>query len=192
MGHLQVACLFALSIPPRLSAQEMVVDLDAAKTKIDFVLNDVLHTVHGTFRLKEGHVFFDLATGAMKGGIFVDATSGKSGNAIRDRRMTWNILEAKRYAEVQFVPFKLVGSIPATGTSTVEITGSFLIHGERHEITIPMELQMSQQEITATGKFIVPYVQWGMKNPSTFLLKVNQQVEIDLTAIGPVNGPRTP
>jgi hypothetical protein len=79
-----------------------------------------------------------------------------------------------------------------TGTSSVEIIGSFLIHGETHEITIPMKLQMSQQEITATGKFIVPYVRWGMKNPSTFLLKVNQEVEIDLTAIAHVKDPRIP
>ena len=51
---------------------------------------------------------------------------------------------------------------------------------------------MSQQEITASGKFIVPYVQWGMKNPSTFLLKVNDKVEIDLTAVGRVAGAHAP
>jgi polyisoprenoid-binding protein YceI len=175
-----------------LSAEELTVDLDAAQTKIGFVLSDVLHTVHGTFRLKQGHIFVDLATGAMRGGISVDATSGNSGNATRDRRMVRNVLEAQQYPDVRFAPFKLAGSVLVTGTSTVEIMGSFLIHGESHEITIPMKLQMSQQEITATGKFIVPYVRWGMKNPSTFLLRVNQEVEIDLTAIGYVNDPRTP
>jgi hypothetical protein len=44
----------------------------------------------------------------------------------------------------------------------------------------------------ATGKFIVPYVQWGMKDPSNFLLKVSDKVELDLTAFGHINGSHRP
>jgi hypothetical protein len=48
---------------------------------------------------------------------------------------------------------------------------------------------VSQDVIIATGKFIVPYMKWGMKDPSNFLLKVSDKVELNLTAVGQVNGP---
>lgn len=106
--------------------------------------------------------------------------------------MTKEILEAQRYPEIRFTPTRFAGSLSLSNASTIQVTGSFLIHGQAHEITIPTQIQMSQGKITATGKFIVPYVQWGMKNPSNFILKVNDKVEIDLTAVGHVSGPPTP
>jgi hypothetical protein len=32
----------------------------------------------------------------------------------------------------------------------------------------------------ATAHFTVPYVKWGMKNPSTFVLRVSDKVQIDV------------
>ena len=109
--------------------------------------------------------------------------SGDSGSAARDRRMTKEILEARRYPEIRFTLTRFAGSLSLSNGSIIQVTGSFLIHGQAHEITIPMQIQMSQGKITATGKFIVPYVQWGMKNPSNFILKVNDKVEIDVNAV---------
>jgi polyisoprenoid-binding protein YceI len=192
MFSVQALCLATLSVPAALPAEELVISLDAAKTKIGFVVGSLLHTVHGTFQLKGGHISFDPSTGIVSGDITVDAASGNSGNTTRDKRMTRGILEAQRYPEVRFSPTAYKGSVAMTGTSNVEVTGSFLIHGQAHEITIPLQIQMSREEVTATGKFTVPYVQWGMKNPSNFLLKVDDKVEIELTAMGRVNGLRAP
>lgn len=182
VGFLCATWLMTTHVAPALAAQELTVDLDASKTKIAFVLSDVLHTVNGTFRLKEGRVTFDASTGTMSGEVVVDAASGNSGSRARDKRMTRDILEAQRYPEIRFTPSKLIGSISEANTSSAQVTGSFSIHGQAHEITIPVQVQMSQDEVMATGKFIIPYVHWGMKNPSNFLLKVNDKVEIEITA----------
>ncbi|HEX3685260.1 MAG TPA: YceI family protein [Bryobacteraceae bacterium] len=176
--------LLAILAAPVLQGQELAIELDASKTRIDFVLSDVLHTVRGAFRLKAGHVAFDPSTGVITGDVIVDAASGRSGSATRDRRMTRDILEVQRYPEIRFTPHNIAGTVSMSSTSKVEVAGSFMIHGQAHEITIPMQVQASPGEITATGRFIVPYVAWGMKNPSNFLLKVNDKVEIDLTAVG--------
>ena len=44
----------ALQSAPRVAAQEMVLDLDSALSEVNFTLPDVVHTVHGTFKLKSG------------------------------------------------------------------------------------------------------------------------------------------
>jgi hypothetical protein len=41
--------------------------------------------------------------------------------------------------------------------------------------------------VTATTHFEIPYVQWGMKNPSTFILRVSDKVDIDIRAVGRVS-----
>jgi len=33
-------------------------------------------------------------------------------------------------------------------------------------------------------KFVVPYVKWGLKNPSTFILRISRDVGIDGRATG--------
>ena len=46
----------ALSLASAGRAQEIVVQLDPAQTKIEFTLGSTLHTVEGTFKLKRGTI----------------------------------------------------------------------------------------------------------------------------------------
>jgi hypothetical protein len=62
----------------------------------------------------------------------------------------------------------------------------FRMHGVDRELTVPAEVEMSADHWTATVHFTVPYQKWGMKNPSTLFLRVNDFVEIDLAAAGSV------
>jgi polyisoprenoid-binding protein YceI len=165
-------------------AEQLSVDLDPAKTKIAFTISDTLHVVHGTFRLKEGHFSFEGGTSAMSGHIIVDASSGDSGSGARDGRMTRDILQAQRFPEIRFTPSRKTGLVASIGASDVTVAGAFLIHGQAHEITVPMHVEISGRDMLARGTFVVPYVEWGMKNPSNFLFKVKDKVEISLTAVG--------
>ena len=58
---------------PSGKAQELSIDLDQQKTKVGFVLSDVLHTVHRSFQLKQGHISMNRAANTMSGAIVVDA-----------------------------------------------------------------------------------------------------------------------
>ena len=34
--------------------------------------------------------------------------------------------------------------------------------------------------------FAIPYVKWGLKNPSTFILRVDQSVDVEIKASGDI------
>jgi polyisoprenoid-binding protein YceI len=164
---------------------KVLLQFSPAQTKINFTLGDILHTVHGSFSLKRGDVEYDLTSRSVRGELVVDATTGQSGNRTRDGKMHREILESARYPEVIFRPDKVEGTLARGGTSTVQVRGIFTIHGNDHEIIMPVRVEMFPDHWTASTHFTVPYVKWGLKNPSTFLLRVSESVEIDVRATGP-------
>ncbi len=174
--------LLALAIAGVASAQETVLQIDAAHTKVEFTVGDVLHTVHGTFTLKRGDLRFD-SSGKAAGELVVDATSGQSGSEARDRRMHANVLESARYPEIVFRLDRVEGKVAFQGPSQVRLHGMFEIHGQAHEVALPLQVDGAGGQFTATGTFPVPYVKWGMKNPSTLFLRVNETVAITIHTV---------
>jgi len=154
--------------------------VDSSQTKVDFTLPSLLHTVHGEFRLKRGALNFDPQTGALSGELVVDATSGESGNGSRDKRMHNAILESAKYPEITFRPDRVDGKVVASGKSQVRVHGMFTIHGAEHEVMAPASVDASNGVYMVELKLEVPYVKWGMKNPSTLMLRVNDTVTIDV------------
>jgi polyisoprenoid-binding protein YceI len=179
-------CLLAAAAwlgPGSLAAAETVFDLDPSKTEIQFTLHDVLHTVHGTFHLKRGAIQWDPATGKASGEVVVDVTSGASGSQSRDRRMHKEILESQQYPEAVFTPDHLDGQVAPQGESQVDVHGTFRIHGAGHEMVLHFVVQAGGNQFSASTHFTLPYVNWGMKNPSNFLLKVDDKLEMDIHAV---------
>ncbi|MGC2476396.1 MAG: YceI family protein [Candidatus Sulfotelmatobacter sp.] len=175
------AVLLAIVLPS--AAQEREFQLDPAQTSVTFTLGDVLHTVRGTFKLKHGDLLIEPA-GKVSGEIVVDAKSGDSGSGMRDHKMNKEVLESDRYPEISFRPDRIEGPVANSGKSAVTVHGMFNVHGVDHEITVPAEVDMGADRWTATVHFTVPYQKWGMKNPSTLFLRVNDSVEIDVVASG--------
>jgi polyisoprenoid-binding protein YceI len=184
---LRNALLLIAAAPSILHAQDKTqnkLSLDANRSEIHFTLTDTLHVVHGTFHIQQGDVTFDPATGKANGSILVDALSGKSGNSIRDHRMAHDELKASDYKTVAFTPTRFTGTFNSTGDSTLQVHGLFTLIGTPHEIDVPMQVQVNGEQIHAVGSFVVPYVQWGLKDPSTFMIRVNKEVHVDLDLSG--------
>ena len=156
-------------------------------THVAWTVGDVLHTVHGTFRLKRGDIVFDPAGGKAGGEVVVDTASGESGSSARDGRMHKNVLESVKFPEASFVPDRMEGAIQLTGTSEIKLHGMFTIHGAAHEITVPVRVIGKGDQIETNIKFEVPFVAWGMKDPSTLFLKVNKLVEIEIESTGRIS-----
>jgi polyisoprenoid-binding protein YceI len=176
--------LLALVCAGALAGADTVLELDSAKTEIGFTVSDTLHTVHGTFKLKRGGIRFDPETGKAAGEIVIDVPSGASGSGMRDKRMQKEILESQKYPEAVFTPDRVDGRLAAQGPSEVDAHGTIRIHAADHELTLHFKVVAEGNQYTASTHFTIPYVQWGMKNPSNFLLKVSDKVEMDVKAAG--------
>lgn len=160
---------------------EVRIDFDPATTKVQFTLADVLHTVHGAFRLKSGSIRFNPATGEAGGLLVVDATSGDSGNATRDHKMNKEILETGKYPEATFIPKQVIGHLALQGNSQVQVQGTFRVHGADHEITLNVPAEVTGRQLQMQTEFTIPFVKWGMKDPSTFVLRVNKEVQMSIS-----------
>ncbi len=174
----------ALVTPITLPAQQMRVALEPSQTQIEFTLGAVMHTVHGTFRLTTNSLQINPATHEATGELVVDAASGDSGNQARDHKMTKDILEAQRFPEIAFIARKVDGKLAATGTSQLKLIGVFRVHGQEHPLTLPVNVDAHGSTFTASTQFVVPYQQWGMKNPSTLFLRVSDKVNIEIKTQG--------
>ncbi len=186
------AGLATLILAPASRAQESIVQLDPAQTKIEFSLSGNMHTVHGKFALKSSTIRFDPSNGKISGAIVVDATSGDSGNNSRDKKMHREILESAKFPEIVFTPMQMIGMVAADGASKVEVSGRFRLHGQDHDVTLPIDVQADGRSLQITTHIEIPYVQWGMKNPSNFLLRVNDKVTVDIQATGRVQSGGNP
>jgi len=161
-----------------LFAQPVTLHIDPAQTEVEYLLGATLHSVHGTFHLKQGDFTYDPATGKASGELVVDAASGASGNQSRDRKMHEEILQSAKYPDIVFRPDRVDGKVAASGHSDVQLHGVFTLHGADHEMMVPLSVDAANGGYQAVAKFSVPYIKWGLKNPSTFLLRVSDKVEI--------------
>ena len=177
---------------PKTPAAEFVLGIDPVQSKVHWTLGTTLHTVHGTFAFKNGTIQLDPASGKANGEIGVYATSGDSGNDGRDKKMHKDVLESGKYAEIIFRPNRVEGKIAPQGSFSVQVHGVFVLHGSEHELTVPVQAEFLGDHWAGSAKFNVPFIDWGLKNPSNFFLKVNHTVEIELELKGSLQNPAAP
>jgi polyisoprenoid-binding protein YceI len=177
-----------LAAAARAQTPKVTVHFDPTTTEIRWTLNGNVHATHGTFRLKGGLVTFDPETGAAQGEVMVDLVTGESGDQSRDSKMQTEVLESSKYPEAFFHPNKIIGGLKPGATQTVAAEGAFNIHGADHPLKLDIQVKIDGDQATATTHFSVPYVAWGMKDPSNFVLRVGKEVAIDIVAHGTVDG----
>ena len=183
------ATAFALWLANAAVAQTTVLQVDKTQTTAQITLPATLHTVHGKFLLDRGVVRFDQASAKISGEIVFDATSGKTGNEGRDRKMHKDVLESGKFSQISFRPDRIEGKVSPSGTSTAQVHGIFTLHGTEHELTVPVEVKFEANRWQATARFQVPYEKWGLKNPSTLFLHVDDSVNVEFHGEGTIDIP---
>ena len=183
MQSFTVFALAVLLAPVALAQQQtFVANPDASEVKI--TLKTTREVVNGTFHIQSGSLQFDRSAAKISGSVVVLAGSGNTGNGSRDKKMNKDILEVEQHATVSFEPKSYAGAIAPSGDSTIQVNGIFTLLGTPHEITVPTLVHLEGSTATAKAHFVVPYVQWGLKNPSFLIWKADNDVAIDLSLAG--------
>lgn len=183
-----IALALAAVLTPVAFAQHQVFAVNADASEVKIKLNTTHEVVNGTFHIQTGSINFDRTAAQISGMVIVAAGSGKTGNDSRDKRMDKDILKVEQYTTVSFAPKTFSGAIAASGDSTIQVSGVFTLLGTPHDLTIPMQIHIDGSKATAKAHFIVPYVQWGVKNPSFLIWKAENDVAIDLSLAGNITG----
>jgi hypothetical protein len=186
MKSFAVLALMAMLAPAAVAQhQTFAVNPDASEVKMK--LNTTHEVVNGTFHIQSGSIEFDRGAAKISGSVVVLAGSGRTGNDSRDKKMNKDILKVDQYTSVSFAPKTYTGTIAPWGDSTILVSGVFTLLGTAHDLTIPMQIHMDGSKATARAHFIIPYVQWGLKNPSFMFWKAENEVAIDLNLVGQVS-----
>ncbi len=175
-----VALLFAASAFAQ--HQTFVVNPDTSEVRMTLKTNHEI--VNGTFHVQSGTIDFDPSAQKIGGSVIVAAGSGKTGNDSRDKKMDKDILKTDHYSTVTFAPRSYSGSLAPSGDSTIQVSGTFTLLGTPHDLTIPMQVHLEGEKATAKAQFVIPYVQWGLKNPSFLVWKAENDVSLDLNLVG--------
>jgi hypothetical protein len=69
----------------------------------------------------------------------------------------------------------------ARGEFPVAVRGVSL-HGSKHDLTISAMVRREGNTVTIHCTFAVPFVQWGLEDPSILMFKVAKQVMMNVTA----------
>ena len=87
-----------------------------------------------------------------------------------ERAMQEDVLQSAKYPEIVFSLKHVTGFVPNQASSTVQLDGTFTIHGASHELTLIVPFTANNTSVEAHTKFSIPFEEWGMKNPSNFVL----------------------
>ena len=174
----------AVILAPAVLAQHQTFTVNSGASEVKMTLKTTHELVNGAFHIQSGSVDFARGTPEMSGSVVVLAGSGKTGNGSRDKKMNKEILQVEQHATVSFEPKSYAGVIAPSGDSTIQVTGIFTLLGTPHEITVPMLVHLEGTTATAKAHFAVPYIQWGLKDPSFLFWKADHDVAIDILLTG--------
>ncbi len=172
----------------------LALHLDPEKTHIDWTVGSLLSKLHGSFKLNGGEVIADPKTGIAQGEIEIDAGSGavqsgksadgKSNDDAKTAKWQKDVLDSGKYPAIIFHPTSIQGLKEGDGVQTVNAKGTVTLAGTDHPVELTIQLTVKGRDVTAETSLVVPYVKWGLKNPSSGFTRYDTEVHVDVHAVG--------
>lgn len=176
--------LLALAFHPASQAAELLARLDPQGTEISFTLGSTMHEVEGSFELARGELRLDPRNRTLAGTVVINATSAKTGNAKRDHKMHSQVLESERFPEITLTAERFDGDFSPSGKSSVTLFGKLSVHGDSHPVELPVEIEVEGEQLSVHFEMTIPYVEWGMKDPSVFVFRTAKKVDLQINGTG--------
>ena len=164
------------------AAGEIRVHLPPESTTIGFTLKATMHTVHGTASLDHADFTIDTVSGAASGEAVVVSGSADTDSEKRDKKMHSKVLLSSEHQRIAIRAESIEGTLELEGTTEVVLVGTMELIGVEHPIRVPMTITIDGGSASVDATFTVPYVEWGLKDPSTFVLRVGKEVPVTIKA----------
>lgn len=165
-------------------AAERTLTLDPAATDVSFILESSLHAVHGTMALDEGVIVFDDEAGTASGRVVINAVSAETGKKKRDKKLHRRVLETETYPEIVFVPSGIEHRLVDEGSGPIVLTGTVTVHGSDHPVRLEATVNRDGDSVTAAFDLPIPFVEWGMHDPSVFVFRTEKVVLVHVDVDG--------
>ncbi len=98
--------------------------------------------------------------------------------------MKRDYLEVPKFPVATFDANKVTGYSPSADNQIITVDGTMTLHGTSHPLTLTFTVHRSGTVTIATTHFPIPYVAWGIKDPSVPFIKVEKEVAMDIVAKG--------
>ena len=161
------------------------------ETLVCFESHAPMESFEGTTRKVTGRILFDPAAigDSVTVEVEVDLATLDTGIALRNRHMRENHLETDAYPTAVFRGGRVTGrSADAVGvgdTVTLELAGTFTLHGVTRELTVPVTLTRRESVLAVGTHFDVHLSDYEIARPRFLLLKLDevQNVTVQLIVV---------
>ena len=184
-----MALALALLAAPAAAGEMVVFQLDPEHSSVGFVLDATLHTVDGDLGPVSGRIAFDPGSNLATGEVVIDLTKAKTGIERRDRKMREQTLETDRYPEAVYRIHGIdLPTVLQQGRNEIQLHGDLDFHGATREVAVPAVAVLDGGHVSATAWIEIPYVDWGLDDPSFFVLRVGKTVRVEMKIEGRLEG----
>jgi polyisoprenoid-binding protein YceI len=146
-------------------------------SEVTFRATSRLMNADGRFRRVSGEVVVDtkdLTTAKVT--LSIEAGSIDTGIGMRDNHLrSEDFLDIRKFPTITFESQRVEGS-----GRHANVIGRLSIHGVAHEITVPVDVSMSDVALVATGEFVIKRRDYGIAYES-FLNPVGDDVRVSFT-----------
>jgi polyisoprenoid-binding protein YceI len=170
-----VLVMLAGSAPARAESLRFRIQPEASE--ITFRATSRLMNAEGHFGRFSGDVVADPAgpTGA-RINLTIDAASLETGIEMRDRHLrSADFFDIERFPTIAFQSVR----VEAAGRRAT-VMGRLTLHGVTREIAVPVDVQITETALVASGEFIVNRGEYAM-NYNSFLNPIGNEVRVAFT-----------
>jgi polyisoprenoid-binding protein YceI len=169
--------LGALALPHAVEAQPLRFRIQSEASEITFRATSRLMNAEGHFSRFSGDVVVDpavLTTGRIT--LTVDAASLDTGIEMRDNHLrSSDFFDVARFPTVAFQSVR----IEAAGRRAT-VVGRLTLHGVTREIAVPIDVQITNTALVASGEFIVNRGEYAI-NYNSYVNPIGNEVRVAFT-----------
>ena len=175
--------LVAASLP--VLAEQMTFVLDAERSEVRIRLGATLHTVPGSAPVGASTLTWDTETGVASGQVVIQSADLDTGIDARNAKMHDLVLKTLEHPEISFEATGFELRQPGTDEMRFVLKGTLTLVGTSHEIELESHARRRGDDSwKARADLNVPYVEWGLEDPSMALFGVDKHVAVEVKAIG--------